>query len=88
MQLHFIRFDIEGSSSSCYDKVKIYDGNSTAAPLVSSLCGSSLPEDIITSGNNVFVYFDSDGSVTKTGFIIQYSATEGKADIIVNMYID
>ncbi|KAI0223467.1 Ovochymase-1 [Lamellibrachia satsuma] len=76
VQLHFIRFDIEGSSPSCYDKVKIYDGNSNAAPLISSLCGSSLPEDIITSGNTVFVYFDSDGSVTKTGFRIQYSATE------------
>ncbi|KAI0222014.1 Cubilin, partial [Lamellibrachia satsuma] len=76
VQLHFIRFDIEGYSSSCYDKVKIYDGNSTAAPLISSLCGGSLPEDIITSGNTVFVYFDSDGSITKTGFRIQYSATE------------
>ena len=58
-----------------------------SAKLISTLCGDSLPDDIISSGNTVFVYFKSDGSHTFAGFRIQYTATNGKRNVIVYWYI-
>ena len=85
VRLRFIRFAIEIPGDSCFDKLNIYDGNSTEAPLIGSHCGSGLPNDTTSSTNSVFVYFTSDGSVQEAGFRIQYMAMEklGKTTIFL-----
>ena len=71
VRLHFSRFEI---GTHWMDKVNIYDGNSTAAPLIRSFSSERLPKDITSSGNTVFVYIvaSEDGQ-----FRIKYFETEG-----------
>ncbi|KAI0240282.1 hypothetical protein LSAT2_009044, partial [Lamellibrachia satsuma] len=75
VQLHFTKFSFELEQGTCrYDYLNIYDGSNATAPLTHTLCGNVLPADITSSGNNLFVYFRTDGIFTSTGFSIQYSA--------------
>ncbi|KAI0218615.1 Cubilin [Lamellibrachia satsuma] len=74
LQLHFERFELETQTGGAchYDKVNIYDGSNATAELMHSLCGSNLPDDVITTGNTVFVTFTSDDTRAYTGFRISY----------------
>ena len=73
--LHFTSFNTE----SGYDKVRVYDGINTTAPLLHTFSGTSRPSDVSSSGNTVFVSFVTDGGLTKDGFKIAYSTiTPGK----------
>ena len=87
VRLHFTRFDVEGCDDCECDKVNIYDGKDMSAKLISTLCGHSLPVDIISIGNTVFVYFKSDVSMEFAGFRIQYTATNGKRNVTRYQYI-
>ena len=82
VKLHFSRykFDLEQCDDTCNcDKVSIYDGSSATAPLIHSICSSKFLIDVVTSsGNTVFVYFESDTRNRRRGFEIQYSSVEGK----------
>ena len=69
MRLHFTSFNTE----SGYDKVCVYDGKDTTARRLYTFSGTSLPSDVFSGGNNVFVSFVTDGGVTKDGFNIVYS---------------
>ena len=69
MQLHFVSFYIEHTD----DKVRIYNGNDTTAPLLHTFSGTSRPNDIFSSGNTAFVSFVTDSTKTKDGFKIEYS---------------
>ena len=73
VQLHFVSFDVEAHSRCNYDSVRIYDGRGTSAPLMRTICGDSLPGDVTSSGNTMFVRFQTDGSATRSGFSIYYS---------------
>lgn len=55
---------------------QIYDGSTTAAPvLAQGLSGLSLPNTTVytSSGNQVFIVMDSDGSVVNRGFHATYT---------------
>ena len=69
VRLHFQNFDLETS----YDKVRVYDGSDTTAPLLNTFSGTSRPSDVFSSGNTVFVSFVTDSGTTKDGFKITYS---------------
>jgi len=71
--MQFLKFSVEISSGCRYDGLRIYDGYNTTAPLISTLCGNILPDDVTSTGNVVFVTFSTDGSGTYAGFTIQYS---------------
>ena len=43
-----------------------------------SFCGHDLPDDYLTSGNQVFLEFKSSASIVGTGFKIRYQAMAGK----------
>ena len=59
------------ATESGFDFLRIYEITSlTAAPtLLQTLSGTSLPSDIVTS-NKTIGYFESDGGVENTGFIL------------------
>jgi len=56
------------------DKLKIYDGADNSAPLLAELSGNSIPGDIISSGNTVFVEFETNASGSAGGFYLIYQS--------------
>ncbi|KAK2170759.1 hypothetical protein NP493_1143g01022 [Ridgeia piscesae] len=78
VRLNFVNFTLPNCSDCSCDKVNIYDGRNATAPLIHTLCGSDLPGNVTSSGNELFIHFQSDGSNRIRGFRIRYSAIEGK----------
>ncbi len=62
--LNFTAFNTESGN----DLVKIYNGNSSAAPLIGTYSGSTLPASIISSGSSLFVTFTTNASNVSSGF--------------------
>ncbi|RAR46784.1 CUB domain-containing protein, partial [Flavobacterium lacus] len=63
----FLSFATEG----CCDFLRVYDGNSAAAPLIGTYAGTAIPPDITSStpGGCLTFVFTSDGSVTAAGWV-------------------
>lgn len=55
-----------------YDFLYIYDGPDSNSPLIGSFQDSKLPERIESSSNTMHLAFRSDGSVSYTGFHLEY----------------
>ncbi|KAG9478625.1 hypothetical protein GDO78_012335 [Eleutherodactylus coqui] len=72
------RFFWQPSPPSCiepnYDFLYIYDGPDGNSPLIGSFQDSKLPERIESGSNNMHLAFRSDGSVSFTGFHLEYKA--------------
>lgn len=64
----FFSFSIEPN----YDFLYIYDGPDSNSPLIGSFQDSKLPERIESSSNSMHLAFRSDGSVSYTGFHLEY----------------
>jgi len=67
--LNFTEFDLETG----YDFVRIYDGNTTEAPLLGEFSGRTLPGTIYSTGGSMLVHFVSDYSITRTGWSAEYT---------------
>ena len=53
----------------------VHDGDNENAPMIrQKFCGSTAPQGIISTGNELFVRFHSDSSVVSSGFEIQVEA--------------
>ena len=66
----FSSFSLQTDANCFYDYLKIYDGNSTSAPLLGTWCGTNSPGTVIASnpsGSLTFV-FHSNGSSVSTGW--------------------
>ena len=57
---------------SSHDTLTLYDGDSRASPLLGKLCGGSILPFHYSQTNVVFIHFQTDGSVTGTGFELEY----------------
>ena len=55
-----------------YDSLTIHDGDATSNSILGTYCGNTIPPNHISSGNEVLVHFDTDGSVTYTGFQLEH----------------
>lgn len=64
----FVSFSIEPN----YDFLYIYDGPDSSAHLIGSFQDSKLPEKIESTSNFMYLAFRSDGSVSYTGFHLEY----------------
>ena len=77
IELRFIDFHLEGSSSSeCrYDYLEIYNGRSTSSSkLGDKLCGASRPSNKVSSSNRLYLRWKSDGDTNHSGFKITVSS--------------
>ena len=50
----------------------MYDGGSMTSPMIGEYCVST-PPDIITTSNEIFVYFETNSQSTDIGFKMMYN---------------
>ncbi|MCB9224924.1 MAG: PKD domain-containing protein [Crocinitomicaceae bacterium] len=80
IDVNFASFSVEVG----YDTLFIYDGNSTASPLIGSYTGTNSPGSFSTSGGDITFYWKSDGATVGAGWNATYqcvtSTTNPQAD--------
>ncbi|MDD4236718.1 MAG: M4 family metallopeptidase [Bacteroidales bacterium] len=69
--LSFSSFDTEQD----YDGVIVYDGNNTDAPELGVFTGSTIPNNVTSSGSEMLVVFVSDFMINYQGFSANYTST-------------
>lgn len=69
VSLNFLEFDVEVG----YDSVWVYDGSTTADPLIGGYSGTTLPPVINSTGNALTLEFYSDGATLGAGWKVVYS---------------
>ncbi|XP_071498643.1 extracellular serine proteinase-like [Diadema antillarum] len=67
--LSFSVFNVESHSSCGYDAVQVSDGDKN---VLQKLCGSEIPDPIMSTNNGMLVDFTTDGSITYTGFVASF----------------
>jgi hypothetical protein len=71
IKLTFKTFDVAGPG----DKVIVYNGNTTAAPVLGTFTGTSLPSQLTANGQYMLVHFISDTGVNAAGWLAAYTTT-------------
>ncbi|CAL1576609.1 unnamed protein product [Knipowitschia caucasica] len=66
-------FYIEQTTNCQYDYLEVRDGSDSSAPLVSRLCGTTLPSTQRSTGSFMTLRFRTDTSVAHKGFKARYS---------------
>ncbi|KPP71408.1 procollagen C-endopeptidase enhancer b-like [Scleropages formosus] len=75
IEVKFDKFDLEVDSYCRYDYVAFFNGGETDdSRRIGKFCGSEVPQNIVTNGNNLLVQFVSDLSVTSDGFMASYTS--------------
>lgn len=57
------------------DFVRVYDGDTTTAPLLGEFSGSDLPPDVTSTGNTMLVTFSASDSTSAKGFKATYTSS-------------
>ena len=70
--LTFDEFDTEANNYV----VTIYNGSSTTDPVLAKLSGSTIPQSIVSKGNEMYIVFTSNDSITGQGFLANYSLSD------------
>ncbi|XP_019619960.1 PREDICTED: CUB and sushi domain-containing protein 1-like [Branchiostoma belcheri] len=73
--ISFEAMDIESHHHCNYDYLNVHDGSTSAFPELAKLCGNSA-DQVLTTGSDAFLFFRSDGSVTKSGFSASFRAVD------------
>ncbi|KAM4689065.1 cubilin [Discoglossus pictus] len=78
INLTFSAFALEAQSArTCqYDFVKIFDGPNINDNLQGTFCGSNTPAHFLSTSNSLTVWFHSDVTVEREGFIASYVITD------------
>jgi len=69
----FNDFELEAHMECTYDRLEIFDGADTGARQLARLCGSGLPNPIVSTGNRLYMTFYTDASVQRKGFDITHT---------------
>lgn len=79
---------VQGGYLVCEDKLEFYDGNTTSlSNLLGSYCGEVPPEVVYSTGQLLYVKFQSDGHYSDRGFSFNVSAVlEGMSIITRFVY--
>ena len=68
-------FKLEGViHGHCSDDITFYDGNSTASNLLGSFCDKTRPDVLYSTGQYLYVEFNTDRLVAYKGFTFSFSA--------------
>jgi len=69
--LHFVYFDTEANQ----DILTIYDGENSSAPVLGTFSGTSIPADVVSTGDKLYITFVTNGSNNGKGWLMEYQAT-------------
>ncbi|XP_024431584.2 cubilin [Desmodus rotundus] len=67
------QFNIEVTPNCTSSYLELRDGADSNAPIISKFCGTSLPSSQLSSGEVMYLRFQSDSSSTHVGFKAKYS---------------
>jgi Peptidase C10 family/Secretion system C-terminal sorting domain/CUB domain/Spi protease inhibitor len=70
VSITFSQFDLEAN-----DFVTVYDGVDASATVLGTFTGTDIPDDMTSTGNQLFVTFVSDASGNGTGFYFEFNST-------------
>ncbi|MBN1337740.1 MAG: C10 family peptidase [Bacteroidales bacterium] len=70
--LSFIVLDTESNN----DVITIYDGESTGDSVLATISGQTLPSPVTSTGNKMLLVFETNGSVTASGWKAGYESTQ------------
>ncbi len=70
IQLSFVKFATENAN----DIFTVYDGGTTADPVLGTFSGSTLPTEINSTGDKMLVHFTSNASVNAAGWMVEYKS--------------
>lgn len=65
-------FKTEHNAGCSYDFIAVYDGADDKARKLAQICGVHFPDDIFSSGNELFITFISDADVSLPGVNMTY----------------
>lgn len=71
VSISFSQFYLEG----CCDYFKVYNGLTTAAPLLGTFNGTTMPPTLYANSGKMLITWSSDGSVTYDGFSATWTST-------------
>ncbi|KAG7221890.1 hypothetical protein INR49_016916 [Caranx melampygus] len=77
VKITFNEFEIEQHQECAYDHLEAFDGDSDTAAILGRLCGSKIPEPLVSTGNKMYLRFISDASVQRKGFQATHSTECG-----------
>ena len=69
---------LTNSFSYRLDGLTLYNGDSSASPLIGKYCGILLPPNFISSTNRAFINFRTSSNWNRPGFELKYKAISGK----------
>ena len=72
VRVTFPQFELEDFSCT-YDYLQIFDGGDSSGTLLGKYCGTTIPSEIISTGNEMYLYFVSDNIYPMSGFICTWS---------------
>ena len=55
------------------DSLTIYDGGSNTSPLLGEFCGDDVPPAQISSGNQIYLHFETNSWGSRHGFKLEYA---------------
>ena len=70
------------------DTLTLYDGDSDASSLLTKHCGGSIPPTYYSQTNMAFIHFQTDGSVTGTGFELEYTPSSKLCSIFSWIWVE
>ncbi|KAH8330032.1 hypothetical protein KR074_010232, partial [Drosophila pseudoananassae] len=76
LNVTFHTFDVEDSTECRFDWLQVNDGRSAASQIIGRYCGNHLPHggNIISSGNQLYLWFRSDNSTAAAGFDLTWTS--------------
>lgn len=77
MQLLFADLELEEHAECYFDYIEIFDGRSTAAKSLGRFCTlNSVPSQIVSSSNEIYVRMVSDVNNQGRGFDLKFNTSE------------
>uniref|UniRef100_H3B0V0 CUB domain-containing protein n=1 Tax=Latimeria chalumnae TaxID=7897 RepID=H3B0V0_LATCH len=78
IRLKFHKFKLQSSKNCSKDYIKVYDGDTNASRLLlDKTCGKLQIPTLIASTNILLIYFITDNTINKYGFVASYKTVNG-----------
>ena len=87
LNVTFSSFVLEDSTECRFDWLQLNDGHSAGNQLIGRFCGPHKPlgGNIISSTNQLYLWFRSDNSTSKEGFDLEWTSIEPQCGGLVNV---